>query len=150
MKIFVTIGTTSFPELIKKVDNIKGLNVIIQTPKEGKDEYIPKNYKFFEFCEDIEKYYNWADIIITHAGAGSVYKLLELGKKIIIIPNLSRVDTHQTDLADYIKEMQYALVCYDLNQLETFIQDTEQFVKKPYKRVSFNKGDAIIKYLVGK
>jgi len=144
MKVFVTVGTTIFTDLIKKVDTIKGLEAVMQISNDG---YVPKNYKFYDFCEDIDTYYNWADVVITHAGAGSVYQLLELDKKVIIIPNLSRVDSHQIDIANYMEEMQYALVCYDLNELEKSISNISSFDKVPYKSDPFNKSDEIMGFL---
>src|SRR5688500_14118574 len=117
MKIFVTVGTTSFDSLIKFIDeefHKKGYEITFQI-SEGK--YIPKNFEYFKFSENIDFYYKDCDVAITHAGAGSVYRLLELKKKIIIIPNLERVDKHQIEIAEYMKENGHALMCLNFDNL---------------------------------
>jgi beta-1,4-N-acetylglucosaminyltransferase len=86
-------------------------------------KYVPVNHKYYKFMDQsaIETKYKEADIIITHVGAGTIYKLLELGKKFIVVPNLERIDKHQRDIADYISREKYAFVAYNFNQLSIFI-----------------------------
>lgn len=117
MKIFVTVGTTPFDSLIEFLDKnlIQGPEVVFQISRDAK--YIPQHFTYFDFVIDIQTYYEESDLIITHAGAGSIYNLLELKKKIIIVPNLDRVDQHQTDIADYMHTNQYAITCYDYNDI---------------------------------
>jgi beta-1,4-N-acetylglucosaminyltransferase len=137
MKIFVTVGTTSFDSLIRFIDEElrnEGYEIIFQI-SEGK--YIPKNFEYFNFSEDIDFYYKNCDVVITHAGAGSVYRLLELKKKIIIIPNMERVDKHQIEIAEYMKEKGHALMCSDINELRLAIGgimgvELEEFKKEDF------------------
>ena len=83
MKIFVTVGTTKFDSLIKYIDkNIKNENFQIEM-QIADGYYKPINYKYFSFTSDIENLYLDSDVVITHAGAGSIYHLLELRKRII-------------------------------------------------------------------
>ncbi|MGP5157697.1 PssE/Cps14G family polysaccharide biosynthesis glycosyltransferase [Pseudoalteromonas prydzensis] len=135
MKIFVTTGTTEFVELIEAVLTLsEEYEAIVQTPITYESTV---NCKFFGFVNNVTEYYQWADVIITHAGAGSVYKLLELGKKVLVVPNLTRKDKHQSQLADYVRDSNYGAVCYDLNELEAVLQDLRSKHYSPYRKESF-------------
>ena len=104
MKIFVTVGTTKFDGLIEYIDNnfdSKKYEVFFQIA-DGK--YIPKNFPYVRFVSNIKNFFLKCDIVITHAGAGSIYELLELNKKIIIVPNLERKDKHQLDIALFMEK----------------------------------------------
>ena len=142
--IFVTVGTTPFDELIKYVDKeILDKKIICQISNFAK--YKPKNHKYFNFIENIEDYYNWADLIICHAGAGTVYKLLEMRKKIIIIPNTYRVDKHQIDLSEFVRKKKYALVCNDISRLKYIIRQSNEFMPKQFLEKKFFVTDEILR-----
>lgn len=141
MKILVTVGTTQFNELIKYIDlNIKGHRVVFQI---ASGNYIPINHTYFTFRDDFDSYIKDSDIVITHAGAGSVYSLLEMGKKVIVIPNLQRVDKHQKELARFVEMNDYAYVAWNLEQIDSLINSIEDKHFKVYNKDSFNKVDEI-------
>lgn len=146
MKIFVTVGTTAFDDLIKHMDNLSLEDEIIFQISDA-HKYVPSNHKYFSFTDNIENYYNVSDIIITHSGAGSVYRLLELKKKIIIVPNMTRVDTHQMDLANYMKDNKFALVCTDLNELSDMLKNFNSIQIKEYKFDPFFKQNEIVNFI---
>jgi beta-1,4-N-acetylglucosaminyltransferase len=136
--IFVTVGTTPFDSLIEYLDNIESQKeIILQISKDAK--YKPKNKKYFEFIGNINDYYERASLIITHAGAGSIYNLLEKDKKIIIVPNTERIDNHQLDITEYMKNENYALTCLDLNSLEKMIKNIDSYNLKIYEKEKFFK-----------
>lgn len=136
MKIFVTTGTTDFTELVDAVLTLcDKYEVIVQTPTAYKNT---ANCRFFDFVKNISDYYKWADIIITHAGAGSVYKLLELEKKILVVPNLTRKDKHQAQLAAYVRDSNYGGVCFDLNTLESELNACQSSLYDTYKNEPFS------------
>lgn len=95
-KIFITTGSVlEFDCLIKIVDKInknKKYNVVAQI---GKGIYKPKNITTFSFTKNINKYYDWADLIITHTGAGTTFELLKKNKKMISISNPKAIDNHE-------------------------------------------------------
>jgi beta-1,4-N-acetylglucosaminyltransferase len=95
-KIFVTTGSVlEFDDLIKRLDDInknKDFEIIAQI---GIGKYIPKNIKCFNFADNLEKYFDWADVVITHTGAGTLFELLELNKKIICRSNPKAIDNHE-------------------------------------------------------
>ncbi|TON99184.1 glycosyltransferase, partial [Vibrio parahaemolyticus] len=74
MNILVTVGTTAFDELITVIDESfkhdQSVNIIAQISSSS--NYTPKYIESFEFSDDFDSFVESADIIITHAGAGSV------------------------------------------------------------------------------
>lgn len=148
MKILVTVGTTQFNGLIETIDNIaktkKNYYVTFQI---ANGNYKPVNGEYFEFHNNINQYYSSSDLIITHAGAGSIYQLLKLNKKIIIVPNLERVDKHQLDIANYMDNNNYALVCYSLEKLENAIKKSLDFIPMPFTKKDFFKFTEIANYI---
>jgi beta-1,4-N-acetylglucosaminyltransferase len=48
------------------------------------------------------------DLIITHAGAGTVFFLLNCNLPFIAIPNLERRDQHQIELYNWLKKNNYS------------------------------------------
>ncbi|MCV2883272.1 hypothetical protein OE749_01005 [Aestuariibacter sp. AA17] len=139
MMIFVTVGTTCFDELIGYMDVLAKHyehQIILQT---GPSTYIPSNASYFDFTNDIEAMYDKADIIVSHAGAGSTYKLLELEKPLILVPNLERVDKHQSDIATFMENNRHALVAWEYVQIPKMIDKIVQntVVLKPFKKKAF-------------
>ncbi|GAA04676.1 PssE/Cps14G family polysaccharide biosynthesis glycosyltransferase [Photobacterium leiognathi] len=148
MKVFVTVGTTVFDELIKNIDKVitrlDGVSFIFQI---AKGKYKPKNADYFDFTSDIDFFYNEADLIITHAGAGSIYRLLELNKKIIVVPNMVRVDKHQKDISTYMSEKNHVLLLSDFNNTLNVIQESYEFIPEPFIKHHFFVKDQIIKFI---
>ncbi len=144
--IFVTVGTTPFDSLIKYLDNLETKeDIVLQISKDA--TYIPKHKKYFEFVENINDYYEKASLIITHAGAGSIYNLLEKKKKIIIVPNTDRLDNHQLDISDYMNKKNYAISCTKLNTLQNIIENIDKIEFLPYDKEEFFKQKEIYKYI---
>ncbi len=143
MKIFVTVGTTAFNSLIQTIDerfDLCDYQIVFQI---ANGSYKPKNFTSFKFITDIEEYYLDADIIITHAGAGSVYRLLELNKKVIVVPNKDRVDSHQEELAHYIEINNYGLVCWDVDNIRKMVNKVTEFDPILYVKEEFFGGNML-------
>ncbi|WP_100642227.1 PssE/Cps14G family polysaccharide biosynthesis glycosyltransferase [Alteromonas facilis] len=116
MKVFVTVGTTTFDSMIAHIDQLDIPDVSF-TLQIGPSNYKPKKYPYFEFSNRIEQEYLDADCVISHCGAGSTYRLLELGKPLILVPNLERVDKHQSDLAQFVQNNNYAHVAWQVTSI---------------------------------
>lgn len=148
MKILVTLGTTKFDSLIEYIDkNISNENYNI-TLQIADGIYKPKNFNYFTYKEDIEKYYKESDIIICHAGAGTIYRLLELKKKIIIVPNLDRIDNHQSDIATFMSKNNFALALEKYNELDDLLLKINNTSLEIFKKESFFKAQEIIDFIV--
>ncbi|KAL0699897.1 hypothetical protein Bca4012_056019 [Brassica carinata] len=97
--VFVTVGTTSFDALVNAVvsDNVKEelhkrgyTRLLIQMgrgiyspPKcDGADGSLAVDY--FTFSLSIADYIQSASLVISHAGSGSIFETLKLGKPLIV------------------------------------------------------------------
>ena len=99
--IFVTVGSQlPFDRLISTLDqwstDSNSESVFAQI---GNSEYRPKN---IEFCktmspDDYSAYFKKADIIVAHAGMGTIISALELGKPLVLLPRLARNGEHRND-----------------------------------------------------
>jgi len=99
--IFVTVGSQlPFDRLISALDqwstDSNSESVFAQI---GNSEYKPKN---IEFCktmspDDYSAYFKKADIIVAHAGMGTIISALELGKPLVLLPRLARNGEHRND-----------------------------------------------------
>lgn len=136
MKIFVTVGSTRFDSLFYEV--AKALTEKDEAIFQIADgEYSNPNITTFSFVKNIMKYYKDADLVITHAGAGSVYSLLEMGKKIIVVQNIERLDPHQRDLANFIERNNLGLSCYNVESVPSKIKEASSFVPTQYNKEVF-------------
>jgi len=147
IRIFVTVGTTKFDSLIKYIDE-NFINSAYEIKMQIADgSYVPKNFFYFRFDENIERFYKESDVIITHAGAGTIYRLLELEKKFIIVPNLERKDKHQLDIANFMKNNDYAKVVMNFNEIEPAIKEILFRKFKKFKKENFFLTRQIIQFL---
>ena len=89
-----------------------------------------KNYHQLEFVDDIENYFNLADIAISRAGSNTIFELVATTTPMILIPlpktKHSRGD--QVDNANYFKENNLASVILqenlNINTLTSAIEST--------------------------
>lgn len=139
MRLFVTVGTTEFEELIEAIDNSDFLQafrengfdeIIIQY---GRGVYQPKNLQpelvkslysinleLFRFRDSLQAEFRKADLVIGHAGAGTVLDVMTLEKPMIVVINESLQENHQQELADALIELNYCLVSTPKQLLNTF------------------------------
>ena len=150
MKVFVTVGTTVFDSMIKAADKCAGVLKDYQFTFQiaNSKNYKPDNGLSFDFLDNIEDYYANSDVIITHAGAGTFYKLLEMHKKIIVVPNLERRDKHQADIARFAEENKYALVVWELDGLLAALRLVENFQPNVFKKEHFFKAEEIAAFIL--
>ena len=99
--IFVVTGTQApFDRLLSIIDKWAILqdtySIIAQT---ANSEINFKNMTCFDYLEpDIfDKYFNNADVIIGHAGMGTIIKALENKKKLVVFPRLVKYNEHRND-----------------------------------------------------
>ena len=86
--------------------------------------------------DEIEKFEQQADYIITHGGVGSIIGSIEKGKKVIAVPRLKQYGEHVNDHQLYIVEsfdkLGYIIGITDVSQLEEALQRVKVFEPKKY------------------
>lgn len=99
--IFVTVGTQlPFERLVRAVDEWTGNNkdktVFIQL---GQSLYRPNNCEFSAFTdpEHWEQLFQESELIVSHAGMGTILKSIEHDKPLILMPRLASLGEHRND-----------------------------------------------------
>lgn len=141
--IFVTVGTTPFDSLIKAINESGFQEEVIIQKAEGK--YIPSNYEYFDFTNKIDTYYSKADLVVTHGGAGTIFKLLERGKKIIAVANDDRSDHHQSDILERLSRDGYLVWCRDVVNISECLEKAKNTTLTKYRVSDCLIGADIIK-----
>ncbi|MEP3248185.1 MAG: glycosyltransferase [Sneathiella sp.] len=102
--IFLTVGTQlPYERLIRAVDlwceNHREVSVFAQTATLIQDGYIPQHMEHQAFMEpDLYKQkLEQSDLIISHAGMGSIITALTVGKPIVIMPRKASLNEHRND-----------------------------------------------------
>jgi len=135
-RVFVTVGSTSFPELIKTVLSEECSRILFELGyTELRVQYGSDTSLFrecgqemrggmsltgFDYSPSLEQEMQEADLVISHAGttvmasllirgSGSILEALHLGKLLITVPNSSLMDNHQVELAKALSERGYLL-----------------------------------------
>lgn len=122
-KIFVTIGNTKhdFKRINLLLDTLK--IIYPETPIIVQGGYTSiesgKNIKSIPFMspQEFEKKIKECDLIISHAGSGTIREVLDGGKVPLILPRLIKLHEHsdpsQIALADYVEKTNLAEVIKD-------------------------------------
>ena len=117
--IFVTVGTheQQFNRLIKEVDRLKGEGLIqddvfIQT---GFSDYEPVHcqWKALISYDEMNRYMDEADIVITHGGPATFMGVISKGKRPIVVPRQEKFGEHVNDhQVEFVKKIsrEYGLI----------------------------------------
>lgn len=145
--IFVTIGTQqqSFDRLFDYVNEYETKEEIIV--QKGRSNYKFRGgivtYDYLSY-EEMEKYFKEARVIITHGGAGTIFKALKMGKKVIVVPRMKKfkehINDHQVDICKYLNDENYCVMvtCY-----KEFKQAMDNIKKKKFKKYINHEDDFI-------
>lgn len=149
-RILVITGTTGFDSLVRYIDEDRDLELqyefVLQT---GDGSYQPQYKRYFTFDKHLKASLDQYDFFITHAGAGSIFMLLEQQKRVLVVPNTERADKHQIELAQYVQAQRLCAVCFDVPQVTQVIRDIDKKTQhlKPYKKVEFNAVKDVLRYI---
>ena len=138
------LGTqnNSFHRLLEEIDKLvkKGIindEIIVQA---GYTKYNSKNMKILGLMpkEELEKYQEKADLIITHGGVGSIISSIEKGKKVIAVPRLheyqEHVNDHQIEIVEKYSNENLIIGCKQVSDLEKAIKKVKKFTPKKFER----------------
>ena len=147
--ILVMLGTqnNSFERLLKKMDELIEKKVIDEKVivQSGYTNYESKNMRIFDLIpqEELERYQEQADLIITHGGVGSIVSSIKKGKKVIAIPRLHRyhehVNDHQKQIVESFDKKGYIIGIQRIDELRNAIIRAQEFEPKKYEEKSNSK-----------
>lgn len=153
--ILVLLGTqnNSFHRLLEKLDELinKGIiqeRVLVQA---GYTKYESKNMQIFDLIpgEELERYQENADLIITHGGVGSIISSIKKGKKVIAVPRLHKyqehINDHQKQIIESFSKKGYIIGLNEVEELEEAILRIFDFI--PVKYESNNKNYKIVQII---
>ncbi|GAA0154119.1 transferase [Lithospermum erythrorhizon] len=75
---------------------------------------------YFRFSSSIADYLKSSSLVISHAGSGSIFETLKLGKPLIVVVNEDLMDNHQSELAEELAERRH-LFCANPQSLYEII-----------------------------
>ncbi len=89
-------------------------------------------------------------MIVTHGGIGSIITPLKMGKPVIVVPRLKKLnehnDDHQLQITQELERQKKILAVYDISKLEAAIGKAKKL--RPQKFAGGNKITGIIeKYI---
>uniref|UniRef100_A0A8D0EF75 UDP-N-acetylglucosamine transferase subunit ALG13 n=1 Tax=Strix occidentalis caurina TaxID=311401 RepID=A0A8D0EF75_STROC len=120
--VFVTVGTTSFDDLIATVCSPAALEVsrgygklVLQVGRGALEPALSGSsalaVEAFRFKDSLAEDLWRADLVISHAGAGSCLETLEKGKPLIVVTNEKLMNNHQLELAKQLNRDGHVLCC---------------------------------------
>jgi beta-1,4-N-acetylglucosaminyltransferase len=62
---------------------------------------------YFRYAPTLEERIDEASLVISHAGAGSIFESLRAGKRLIAVPNSALMDNHQEELCVHLQGKGY-------------------------------------------
>ena len=124
-RIFVTVGTTSFDALIEAIDSplfireAKELGYDSVVAQIGRGKYVPRHLPLldneeksgkcssYRFKPTLDDDFAEADLVISHAGAGSIMESLRMRRRILVVVNETLMHNHQWELANALRDGGY-------------------------------------------
>ncbi|QLQ81225.1 hypothetical protein HG537_0E05810 [Torulaspora globosa] len=75
--------------------------------------FVPKGLEIvgFEYSSKVQDIVRIADLVISHAGTGSILDALRAGRPLIVCVNDELMDNHQQQIADRFEEKGYVWAC---------------------------------------
>ncbi len=136
--IFLTVGTwrVGYNRLVEAVDELANSGVITEDviAQIGYGSYKPKHMTVVEFCSPTEfrGLISKAELVISHAGMGTIIETVQLLKPLIAIPRrraLGEVDNdHQFTTAKQLENEGKILVAYEVSELPAKLKEAKTFV----------------------
>lgn len=137
VKIFITVGAQiAFNRLVKTVDKWVGEQDLIDAfAQVGPDGYRPNYMDWAEFLtpEVYREKVRGADLLVSHAGMGSIITALQFGKPIIILPRHAKFhetrNDHQVATAEHFSHIEGIYAAFDESDLVNTLQSMKEFNK---------------------
>lgn len=99
--IFVVVGTQEpFDRLVRIIDEWSAIKKVDDIVAQiARTDYKPRNLKWFDYIPiaEFDELFKKADLIVSHAGMGTIISALQYSKPIIVMPRLARLREHRND-----------------------------------------------------
>lgn len=149
--IFLTTGTQEpFDRLLQAVDDVAPLIPTRILAQVSKSTYQAKNIETFAFAApgEFSRYFQEAELIISHAGMGTIISALEARKPILIMPRLAKFREHRNDhqlaTAQVFQKLNYVHVAFDEDELKTKLPQVYQTGLAPLHRIGAHASPELI------
>jgi beta-1,4-N-acetylglucosaminyltransferase len=132
--VFVTVGTTSFDALVRALDTPRLVDALRRkgftelTLQVGRGTHVPTSLtsragrsfavRVVEYLPSIADEIARAGLVISHAGAGSVFETMRARKPLLVVTNATLMDNHQTELAEELASRGHCRWCAPEGVLE--------------------------------
>lgn len=166
-KVFATVGTTKFNQLVRALlstevlDELRRLRckeLLVQVGS-GDDispECIEKvrdshqiEISFYRLKRSIADDIANADLVISHAGAGSCIEVLNAHKVAIVVVNEKLMGNHQAELAQKLSDESYLLYCTTDGLCQTLAKLRGEFTARHYEKGNMRKLTEFIDEMMG-
>jgi UDP-N-acetylglucosamine transferase subunit ALG13 len=127
--IFATVGThqDGFPRMLRALEELRGEELVVQYGYGQPPANAAVAEPFFPFPQMAE-HFAAADVVVTHAGVGSILLAIRHGHVPIVIPRLQRngehLDDHQVELAERMAAQGRVEVVWDTADLASAVART--------------------------
>ncbi len=139
--IFITTGSTPQSSYYRPM--IERIESLIQKGELSEPVYVQAGHGYypssffeeiFDYKPDLNHYIDKADLVITADGAGTIFNLLHLGKKIIVVDNklASRYGAPSDDFIGGFEKENQLLWCKNFDEIGLTIQQTKKIKFRPY------------------
>ncbi|XP_039204148.1 UDP-N-acetylglucosamine transferase subunit ALG13 homolog isoform X2 [Crotalus tigris] len=159
--VFVTVGTTSFDDLIAAVTSPEATQVLqdlgyrklilqVGRGKECPDPFSTATLtlEVFRFKSSLSEDVKKADLVISHTGAGSCLEVLEAGKPLLVVINDQLMDNHQLELARQLHKDGHLFYC-TCKTLVEMLRSMDLSTLKPFLPGQPEKFGAFLDNVIG-
>jgi UDP-N-acetylglucosamine transferase subunit ALG13 len=133
--IFVTVGEQlPFDRLIRAIDEWGGTSKKEFFAQIGRANYTPKHISFKAFLtpEEFKGKFMAAEVIVAHAGMGTIISALEFNKPIIVMPRQAELgehrSNHQFSTAKRFLELNYITVAFNEAELKAKLENIAELL----------------------
>ena len=119
----------------------------------GCTKFISDKIKTLSFVsrEEYAELIDSADLIISHAGVGTITDCIKKGKKVIVVPRLKEykehTNDHQIQITKEFEEKGYVLAAYDTKDLGKVVKKLDKFKVKKYQSNNENFKEKLKEYI---
>jgi UDP-N-acetylglucosamine transferase subunit ALG13 len=137
-RVFVASGTyAAFGRLLRGVQAaaaLEPMDLFVQRGS-GAEDFRELPGEDFISREQFAARLAWADVVVCHGGAGTIFEAHLAGHTPIIVPRLARfheiINDHQLELAEVLSQSGLATLCEDVGELPTLIRQARpKFAKR--------------------